>query len=53
MTIKLQPEEIGYLLGLLKEHVEYHRLLAGNGKCSSKHREQHRFLETLWAKLAK
>lgn len=53
MTINLEPEEIGYLLGLLKEHVEYHRLLAGNGKCSQKNKDRHRFLETLRAKLSK
>jgi len=53
MTITLEPEEIGYLLGMLKEHVEYHRLLVGNGKCTQKHKDLYRMLETLWAKLAK
>jgi hypothetical protein len=51
MTITLDPEETGYLLGLLKEHLEYHRLLAGSSKCSQKSRDRHRFLETLSSKL--
>jgi len=52
MRIDLESEEIGYLLGLLKAHLEYHRLLAGNGKCSDKSRERHQFLETLTTKLS-
>jgi len=51
MTIHFEPEEIGYLQGLVKDHLEYYRLLAGNGKCTQKHKDHHRFLETLAAKL--
>jgi len=52
MTLKLEPEEIAYLLGMLKEHLEYYRLLTGNGKCTPAHKDRHRFLETLGAKLS-
>jgi len=51
MTVKLEPEEIGYLQGLIKDHLEFYRLLAGNGKCTQKHKDRHRFLETLNTKL--
>jgi hypothetical protein len=49
--VELTPEEAGYVLGLLKEHLEYYRLLAGNGKCSEVNRAKHRMLEVLWMKL--
>ena len=52
MRIDLEPEEIGYLRGLLTGHLEYYRVLAGNGKCSDKNRDRHRFLETLTTKLS-
>jgi hypothetical protein len=53
MGIELTPEEAGYVLGLLKEHLEYYRALAGNGKCSEANRAKHRMLEGLWVKLAR
>jgi hypothetical protein len=49
--VKLTPEEAGYVLGLLKEHLEYYRLLAGNGKCTEANLVRHKFLEVLWMKL--
>jgi hypothetical protein len=49
--VELTPEEAGYVLGLLKEHVEYYRLLAGNLKCSEANRARWEFLEGLWVKL--
>jgi hypothetical protein len=52
MKIELSAEETGYVLGLLKEHLEYYRLLAGNGKCSPKNLARREFLEGLWVKLA-
>ncbi len=52
MKVQLSPEEAGYVLGLLKDHLEYYRVLAGNGKCSAKNRELHKLLEGLWLKLA-
>ena len=53
MTIKLElePSEIRYLLELSRDDLEYHRLLAGNGKCSEKTRQRYRFLEALNTKL--
>jgi hypothetical protein len=51
LGVELTPEEAGYVLGLLKEHLEYYRLLAGNGQCTEANRERHKFLEGLWVKL--
>jgi hypothetical protein len=51
LGVELTPEEAGYVLGLLKEHLEYYRLLAGNWKCSEVNRAKHRMLEVLWMKL--
>jgi hypothetical protein len=48
---ELNPEERAYLLRLLKEHLEYFRLLAANPKCSDANRAKYRMLETLWQKL--
>jgi hypothetical protein len=53
MKIELSAEETGYVLGLLKEHLEYYRLLAGNEFCSAVHRAKREFLEGLWMKLAR
>jgi hypothetical protein len=50
-TIKLSPDETAYLLGLLKEHLEYYRLLAGNGKCTPTNRAKLAMLEALEIKL--
>lgn len=47
----LDPAERGYVLGLLKEHLEYYRTLAGNGKASEATRGKLAFLEKLWLKL--
>lgn len=52
IDVKLSPEETGYLLRLLKEHVEYFRALAGNVKCSHANREKHHLVEILWRKLS-
>jgi hypothetical protein len=51
MRIELSAEEAGYVLGLLKEHLEYYRALAGNLKCTEANRSKHRMLEGLWVKL--
>ena len=53
MTIKLElePSEIRYLLELSRDDLEYHRVLAGNGKCTEKTRQRYRFLEKMNAKL--
>jgi hypothetical protein len=53
VKVELSPDETDYVLGLLKEHLEYYRLLAGNGNCTDKNRAMMEFLETLWFKLAK
>jgi hypothetical protein len=52
LSIELSAEEAGYVLGLLKEHLEYYRALAGNLKCTDANRAKHRMLEGLWVKLA-
>ena len=49
---ELSPEEAVYLLGFIKAHLDYYRLLAGNGKCTSASRAKLLFLEALVAKLA-
>ena len=51
MKIDLSPEETGYLLGMLREHLDYYRTLASNGSCTDKNRKMHEFLETLVRKL--
>jgi hypothetical protein len=51
LGVELTPEEAGYVLGLLKEHLEYYRLLAGKLNCSEANRARHRMLEVLWVKL--
>jgi hypothetical protein len=53
MCVELSPEETGYLLGLIKQHLEYYRLLASNTNCSQKNQDQHQMLEGLRLKLAK
>jgi hypothetical protein len=52
-AIELSPDEVGYLLGLLKAHREYYATLAGNGKATPQTRGKLAFLEGLWLKLAK
>jgi hypothetical protein len=49
---KLSPEEANYIRTLLKEHLDYYRLLAGNPKCSQKHRALHELCEKLMLKLS-
>jgi hypothetical protein len=51
LGVELTPEEAGYVLGLLKEHLEYYRLLAGSLKCTEANLAKHRMLEGLWMKL--
>jgi hypothetical protein len=48
---QLSPDETAYLLGLIREPLEYYRLLSGNGKATSASRAKLLFLETLVAKL--
>jgi hypothetical protein len=50
-AVQLSPDETGYLLGLLKEHLEYYRLLSGNGKCTAISRARLAMLEALEIKL--
>ena len=47
----LSPQEKQFLTGLLKEHLDYYRTLAGNSNCSAANREKLVFLERLVAKL--
>jgi hypothetical protein len=49
----LSPEEAGYVLGLLKEHLDYYRALVGSARCSQKNRELYELVLGLWEKLAK
>jgi hypothetical protein len=49
----LNAFERRYLFELIKEHLDYYRLLAGTPKCSAKHKSQHIQLETLTTKLAR
>jgi hypothetical protein len=51
MKIDLSPDETLYLLGLLKAHLDYYRLLAGTPKFSGQSRAQLMRLEALAAKL--
>jgi hypothetical protein len=51
LGVELTPEEAGYVFWLLKEHLEYYRLLVGNGQCTEANRAKHRMLEVLWMKL--
>jgi hypothetical protein len=51
--VELTSEEARYVVGILKEHLEYYRLLAGNGNCSEINRGRHRMLEGLWVKLVR
>jgi hypothetical protein len=53
LKVELSPEEVGYVLGRLKEPLEYYRLLAGNAKFSAKNRAQLKFLEGLLVKLVR
>ena len=53
ITVSLNPEEIGYLQGLLREHVEYyerfvHRLPA---KSTPRNRQRYQLVRGLWSKL--
>jgi hypothetical protein len=50
-ALELSHEEAGYIRALLKEHLEYYRLLAGNPRCSKKHRALHQLCEKLMLKL--
>jgi hypothetical protein len=52
-NLVLSPEESGYLRGLLHEHLNYYRLLAGNPKCSPSNRAKLAMLEALWLKLSR
>ena len=52
VKVELSPDEAGYVLGLLKEHLEYYRLLSGNGRCTAANDARREFLENLWLKLA-
>lgn len=49
--ITLSPDEVSYLSGLLREHLEYYRLLSGNAKASELSRTKLALVEALWMKL--
>jgi hypothetical protein len=51
VKVELSVEEAGYVLGILKEHLEYYRLLRGNERCTGQTRAKHELLEGLWEKL--
>jgi hypothetical protein len=51
MKLELSVAEVGYVVRLLKEHVEYYRVLAGNGNCSAQNRVRWELVENLWRKL--
>jgi len=36
MLVDLTPEEATFILSLLKEHLIYYRMLAGNPRCSDR-----------------
>jgi len=53
ITVSLNPEEVGYLQGLLREHVEYyerfvHRLPS---KSTPRNRQLYELVSGLWSKL--
>jgi len=52
MEIELSPEERAYLRKILKEHLDYYRLLAGNLNASKEKRQKRDMLEALERKLA-
>jgi hypothetical protein len=53
ITVSLKPEEVGYLQGLLREHLDYYRRFAVDlpSKCSPRNRRTHELLSGLWTKL--
>jgi hypothetical protein len=51
--IKLSPDEARYVRRLLKEHLEYYRLLTSNLRCTPANKATGEFLEALWIKLAR
>jgi hypothetical protein len=50
-SVELSPDETGYLLGLMKAHLEYYRLLAGNAKSTPATRARLAMLQALEIKL--
>jgi hypothetical protein len=53
VKVELSAEEARYVLGLLKGHLEYYRLLRGELKCSPGNLAKHELVEGLWVKLAR
>ena len=51
MNITLSPEETGYLLGLIKEHLEYYKMLSGHAKGSERHKRLYKMLNDLSIRL--
>jgi hypothetical protein len=51
MIKELSVEEAKYVVKVLKEHLEYYRLLAGSSKCTAANRAKREMLEGLWVKL--
>ena len=49
----LSPDEAGYVMGLIREHLEYYRMLADNPKCTQQNRKRYELVLGLWEKLAK
>jgi hypothetical protein len=53
ITVSLRPEEVGYLQGLLREHLDYYGRFVQQlpSKCTPRNREIHKLVSGLWLKL--
>jgi hypothetical protein len=50
--IELSQKEPSYILGLLKQHVDYYREISGTNLCAPKTRAMYEFVEAHVLKLA-
>ena len=50
--VNLTHEERSYLAGIIKEHLEYYRLLCGHPRASQKNKDWYTFCKALSAKLS-
>jgi hypothetical protein len=53
ITVSLRPEEIGYLQGLLREHLDYYERFVKRlpSKCTPRNRQIYALVSGLWSKL--
>jgi hypothetical protein len=53
MTVLLRPEEVGYLQGLLREHLDYYGRFVHQlpSKCTPRNRQTYELVSGIWNKL--